>query len=311
MNKIKHIFWAISYTILMTTMLAALSGCAKKHEVYVSKSTEIRDNTPVCLVPEAPGERVSSNDYAVIDYSNIGEGYIDIAYLGDSNDVKLQITGPDYMTYTYDIHDNSLETFPISAGNGEYRIGLYELVEGTQYSTIFSEDFEFEVTNEHGAFLYPNQYVKFNKDSEVVKTASQIVANAHDDLEAITAIYNYLIDNISYDVEKAENAQGGYIPDVDEILNIKTGICIDYAAVMTSMLRSQRIPTRMEIGYAGTAYHAWISVYAEGIGWINGLVEFDGISWSLMDPTVAANSGQDKLAKFIGEGDNYLTQYVY
>lgn len=298
-----------SIVVLIGAML--LSGCEQNHEAYVSTSTEIRDNTPNCLVPEAPGEIVYSNELALLDASNVSEGYVIFTYLGSSNDVKLQITGPDYMQYTYDIHDNNPETFPISAGNGMYTIGAFENIDGNQYSTIFMEELEFNVTNEFGAFLYPNQYVKFNKDNNVVSQASSLVSNAHDDLEAINCIYNYLIQNITYDTYKAETVQSGYIPDVDEILNIKTGICLDYAAVMVSMLRSQGIPARMEVGYAGNAYHAWISAYAENVGWINGIVEFNGTDWSLMDPTIAASQGEKKLKSFIGDGKSYLTKYIY
>lgn len=302
----KHI---LIYIFIITSLI--FTACGKNNKTYVSPNTKLRDNTPVCLVPEAPGIDTIGNEYITIDKSNSKEGYLIITYLGSSDGVKLQITGPDYMTYTYDIYDNNPECFPISAGNGEYTIGVYELVDGTQYSTVFKADESFTIENELGAFLYPNQYVKFDKDSKVVAKAKELAANAHDDLEVINFVYNYLIENITYDTPKAENAQGGYIPDVDEILEIKTGICIDYAAVMTSMLRSQQIPVRMEIGYAGSAYHAWISAYAKDIGWINGIVEFDGVNWSLMDPTVAANSGDKKLKKFIGDGNNYLTQFTY
>jgi hypothetical protein len=90
-----------------------------------------------------------------------------------------------------------------------------------------------------------------------------------------------------------------------------TGICLDYAAVMASMLRSQNIPTRLEVGYAGTAYHAWISTYIAEVGWVNGIISFDGKSWSLMDPTFAANSSQQTLKNFIGDGSNYSTKYIY
>ena len=80
---------------------------------------------------------------------------------------------------------------------------------------------------------------------------------------------------------------------------------------MASMLRSQRIPTRLEIGYSGESYHAWISTYIAEIGWINGIIEFDGRSWILMDPTFAASSSEKALKKFIGDGTNYITEYVY
>ena len=47
-----------------------LFGCQKKQEAYVSASTTIRDNTPVCLVPSADGRIVFSNEYVTVDASN-------------------------------------------------------------------------------------------------------------------------------------------------------------------------------------------------------------------------------------------------
>lgn len=303
-----------AYCIVMTFLLLLslpMAGCSKKHEPYVSPSTDIRDNTPVCLVPVADGTVIYGNDFVSVDASHTEEGYFMAAYNGDSSIVKLQLIGPDYMTYTYDLYNTEYEVFPLSAGDGVYQLGVYENVEGNQYATIFSEQLSVTITNPMGAFLYPNQYVKFNESSQVVSEAAQVVAQAHDDLEAINYVYNYVVANITYDYDKAANVQSGYVPNVDEILSAKTGICLDYAAVMASMLRSQQIPTRLEVGYAGDAYHAWISTYVENQGWINGLIQFDGKNWSIMDPTFAANSSEDSLERFIGEGDNYVTKYVY
>lgn len=306
-----HSICKITYSLLICSLAAGFQGCSKTPEAYVFTSTTIRDNTPVCLVPKADGITVYSNDYVTVDASNVGEGYIMISYLGSSGKVKLQLTGPDYMTYTYDITNSGYEVFPLSAGSGNYTLGVYENVEGSQYAAVFSQELSVEITDAMGAFLYPNQYVKFDASSQVVSTAKELVANAHDDLEAINFVYNYVVSNITYDFDKAENVQSGYIPKVDEILEMKTGICLDYAAVMASMLRSQQIPTRLEVGYAGEAYHAWISIYVEDKGWINGMIQFDGQNWSIMDPTFAANAGEKELKRFIGDGDNYVTKYVY
>lgn len=291
-------------------LLLSAVGCGR-HKPYVSSSTTIRDNTPVCLVPVADGIKVYENDFVEIDASHTEEGYFIAFYKGDSNIVKLQLIGPDYMTYTYDLDTSDYKVFPLSAGDGTYQLGVYENVEGDQYATVFSQELSVTITNTMGAFLYPNQYVNFNASSQVVSEAAQLVSEAHDDLEAIDYIYDYVVANITYDYDKAANVQSGYIPNVDEILSAKTGICLDYAAVMASMLRSQQIPTRLEVGYAGDAYHAWISTYVQNHGWINGLIQFDGKNWSIMDPTFAANAGEDSVETFIGEGDNYVTKYVY
>ena len=310
-SPIKHSLRKVLITLALISCCTSLYGCEEKHEAYVSSSTEIRDNTPVCLVPEASGTKVYENELASIDISNSSEGYFMATYTGDCEGIKVQVMGPDNMPYTYDLSPNITETYPLSAGDGTYTINILEQIEGNQYAAALCATEEVSVSNTLGAFLYPNQYVKFDKDKQVVALGKEIVAGAHDDLEAIGLVYNYLISNITYDIDKAENIQSGYVPDVDEIINLKTGICLDYSAVMCSILRSQQIPCRMEVGYAGTAYHAWISTYVENIGWINGMVEFDGQNWSLMDPTVAANSGEEALKNFIGDGGSYMTKYIY
>ncbi len=272
-----------------------------------------RDNTPVCLVPTASGETVYENEYAVLDASNTDEGYVVVRYIGSSHKVKLQITGPDSVTYTYNlsVDEPKDEVFPLPAGDGEYMVNVYENIEGTQYSMVFTKPVQVALTNEFSPFLYPNQYVNFTKDNLAVEKGSELSYSCNSDLEVVSAVYNYIVENIEYDYEEAQTVQSGYIPDIDEVLTTQKGICLDYAVLMSSILRSQRIPTRMEVGYAGTAYHAWISTYIEDIGWVNGIIEFDGNEWSLMDPTFASNTDADELKSFIGDGSNYTVKYIY
>ena len=167
------------------------------------------------------------------------------------------------------------------------------------------------LANEFGPFLYPNQYVNFNADSKAVAKGAELAAGADTDLDVVISIYNYITASIKYDYNKASDPPAGYVTDVDEILTSGTGICLDYAALMSAMLRSQQIPTRLEVGYAKDAYHAWISVYIEETGWLNGLIEFTGSSWTLVDPTFGANSSEKSLKKFIGDGTNYTLKKVY
>lgn len=277
---------------------------------FASLDSGTRSNTPVCLVPTASGVTVYSNALAAIDASNASEGYIMVNYKGTNPKVKLQITGANGVTYTYNLH-GGYETFPLSSGDGSYKVAVYENVTGNQYSTALSQTIKVTITNVFGPNLYPNQYVNFNMGSQVVSEAMQLAQSCNTDLEVVTKVYNYVTSNISYDHNKAANVQSGYTSNVDEILLSGTGICLDYAAVMASMLRSQKIPTRLEVGYAGSAYHAWISTYITDIGWVNGIIEFDGTNWSLMDPTFAANSSETALKNFIGNGSNYKTKYIY
>lgn len=274
-------------------------------------SDGIRDNNPLCLVVSAPEEVTVKNKVAAVDFSNASEGYIMAKYFGSNQKVKLQIIGPDEVCYTYNLKTQNYEAFPLSASNGIYKIAIYENMSGTKYSSVLSTTLDVNITNEFGPNLYPNQYCNFDINSKTVAKAKELSEGLGNDLEVVTSIYNYIVQTIVYDHEKAGNVESGYIPDVDEILDTKTGICLDYAAVMTSMLRSQKIPTRLEVGYAGSAYHAWISTYIKDIGWVNGIIKFDGTSWSLMDPTFAASTDTNTLKSFIGDGTNYKTKYIY
>lgn len=139
-----------------------------------------------------------------------------------------------------------------------------------------------------------------------VSTARDTVASAQSDLDAVADIYHYIIEHITYDEEKAASVKPGYLPDIDSTLSSGKGICFDYASLTAAMLRSQGIPTRLEIGYSGEVYHAWISVYIEDKGWIDKIIEFSGDSWTRMDPTFASgNDNNKKILEYIGDGSNY------
>lgn len=277
----------------------------------ISKEKGTWDNTIVVLAPEADGTAANRNDVAVIDYSHSDLGYICATYTGSVEKVKLRVTGPDKENYTYDMQPNICSTYPLSTGDGEYEITIFENISGTSYSTCLYQKINVTISDEFAPFLYPNHYVNFSADCDTVKKGAELAMSADCALDVITNVYNYVTSNISYDHTKAEDPPTGYVSDVDEILHSKTGICLDYAAVMTSMLRSQRIPTRLEVGYAQDAYHAWISVYTEETGWLNDIYQFDGTRWTLVDPTFGANSSNRSLKKFIGDGTNYTLKKVY
>jgi transglutaminase-like putative cysteine protease len=131
-------------------------------------------------------------------------------------------------------------------------------------------------------------------------------------LDQVKAIYEYTVDNLTYDKEKASSVKSGYLPVIDTVLAEKKGICFDYAALMTGMLRSLGVPCKLVVGYAGTAYHAWVSVWTEETGWIEGVIYFDGSTWQRMDPTFASSAhSSDYIMKYIGDGSNYTVKYLY
>ena len=269
-------------------------------------------------VPEASGAIVyggnSKSKGVTIDASNTMDGYVMIKCdNGSDKKLKVIIAGPSGVKYTYNLNNaGNYETFILSDGDGSYNIGVYQNVEGTKYSTLFSQKLNVKLIDQFAPFLCPNQYVNYTADSQTVKLTAHLTNGMTDDLEKVQAVYNYVVNNITYDKQKAQTVQSGYLPVVDEVLREKKGICFDYAALMTSMLRSQNIPTKLVTGYTGSAYHAWISTYTAETGWIEGIIFFDGVSWKLMDPTFASSSNSsDAIMKYIGDGKNYTEKYLY
>lgn len=271
-------------------------------------------SSEAAMMPVASGTTVYANAKAKIDASNVKDGYIMVAYNGSAQKrLRVRVTGPDKVVYTYDLNkEGRYEVFPLSGGQGQYTVAVYENTTGNKYAVAYSTTITAMMTNNFVPFLCPNQYVNYKSDSAAVKQAETLTAGKKTELEKITAVYHYVVTTLTYDKEKAKTVKSGYLPDVDKVLTEKKGICFDYASLMAAMLRSQGIPTKLVIGYTGDVYHAWINTYIPEKGWVEGVIFFDGTTWKLMDPTFASSAKQSKqIMEYIGNGNNYSAKYIY
>jgi len=307
----------LSVLMLMTSAISLSdSGTADTRELVEILPTAIPlAFSPVTIpMPTASGVDVSRNARAEVDYSNIRYGYI-MARIVDTSipGARIIINGPTGTRYQYRLATNgSWEVFPLSDGNGAYSIGIFEQVVGNQFASSVSLNINVRLVDEFAPFLRPNQFVNFTNTSPAVQRARTLVQGSSSVIDAVTRIYTFVIDNIEYDFQLAETVQSGYVPNIDLVYSRRRGICFDYAALMTAMLRSQGVPTKLIIGYAGPMFHAWISVHSPETGWINNLIWFDGTNWSIMDPTFSSTSnGSDDFARFIGDGTNYNPLYFH
>ena len=280
---------------------------AKEAEVL----TESPPAVPMSVTVSAPGTAVQQNDSAIIDYSNASSGYVMVQYTAStSSRLKVQVVNS--TTYTYNLKPGRWEAFPLSDGSGSYQITIYQNVVDSKYAAVLSASVYASLNNEFEPFLHSNQYVNYDAAPNAVSMAAYLTGGISDTLGKVEAVYDYVVQNISYDTALASSVTTGYLPVLDNVMATKRGICFDYAALMTGMLRSQGVPCKLVVGYAGSAYHAWISVWVEGSGWVDGVIWFDGYAWQRMDPTFASsgNSSADILA-YIGNGANYSSKYFY
>lgn len=290
---------------LIMAVIAAAMAVSMAGTCMAQANTNVR-------TPQASGTATYGNSNVTLDVSNAAQGYCMVKYSGGASKIKVQVTKGS-TTYTYDLNArDSYEVFPFSEDSGAYSVKVFENIVGTQYSQAFSQNVQVNLADQFAPFLYPNQYVNFSAGSAAVKKGAELAAAAPDQLGVVSAVYNYVVGNVSYDYAKAQSVKSGYLPNVDQVLSSRSGICFDYAALMTAMLRSQSIPTKLVVGYTGEMYHAWVNVYIDGMGWLDNYIYFDGTNWKLMDPTLdSSNKDSQQIKDYISNSGNYKAKYSY
>ena len=253
----------------------------------------------------------SDSGTASIDASHTEDGYVAVKDTASTDKVQIQVTNPDGSMYPYPLIMGDYQVLPLTNGDGTYQIKVLEHLSDKQYALALYQSIDVQEKDEFQPYLVPSQYVNYKPDSACVALAAQLSDESSDDLDYVGKVYDYVTRNIAYDTELAENLSVNYIPDPDATLSSKKGICFDYASLMTAMLRCQLIPTRLEVGYSGTIYHAWISVYLKETGWVENIIEFNGKDWTLVDPTLGASNKPSDVKKYISDGSNYTVKYHY
>lgn len=158
------------------------------------------------------------------------------------------------------------ETIPLLLGDGQYRVSILEQVNGNQYRPIKTETIEVAIVDPTARFLSSVQEIRWDENMTAVKKARMLTAGLTTDQEKVTAIYEYIIENITYDDAKAATVTAGYLPNIETTLAAGSGICYDYASLFAAMTRSVGVPSRMAKGYAPgiDVYHAWNEVLVNG-----------------------------------------------
>ena len=120
-------------------------------------------------------------------------------------------------------------------------------------------------------WLEPDRLVPLNE--LILGMSRQITANEQTDLGKVRAIYDYVVDNMTYKKEGDGWGQG----DISWACTTKTGNCTDFHALFTGLVRASGIPAKFAIGFPlpperGTGqisgYHCWSEFHLNGYGWV-------------------------------------------
>src|SRR3989339_1052519 len=121
-------------------------------------------------------------------------------------------------------------------------------------------------------FLKPNRLVPVN--GRIKALALEITQGKKTDLEKTRAIYDYIIDKLTYSKDDPKVCGIG-----DSLLTLQylKGICTDYHSLFISLARSLGISAKFEIGFRIpedveegkiNGYHCWAKFYLKNKGWI-------------------------------------------
>ena len=299
---------------LTGTTVTASKGNALPKVVVNEEAVYQGGDVKNVLLPSAPGTQTEEKaGKAVIDYSNVSDGYVGVKTLGSADKVRqLRITAPDGGNSDYVLPaSGDWLYFPLTAGNGAYTVTLYECVANGKYAKAASIKIDVSVKDEFLPYLLPHYLINYNASSKAVKVAAYLASVCKTDLETVQSVYNYIVTNVSYDRKRAASAAGSYVPDLDDVMTAKSGICFDYAALMCAMLRSQGIPAKMVFGYSDKEYHAWVNIYTKETGWVNSVFRFSG-TWKLLDPTAASTSNNSSAVNaYVEKAEQYQPKFIY
>jgi len=230
------------------------------------------------LYPDAAGTLVIEKNGFTVDISNATEGYIMMKRENTDKRLKARVIHDAKTTATYNLNGNGeFEVYPLSLGSGEYEVHGYINVDGDNYALEMKKKFQVILPEPDTAFLYPNTFVSYTPESAAVAKSMELCDGLETDQEKLAKIYDYVSSTIMYDYVKAVtvSANRSYMPDVDETLSTRMGICFDYSALLACMLRVQGIPAKLVIGdlIPTSQYHAWNYAKVDGL-------------WVLLDATL-------------------------
>lgn len=164
--------------------------------------------------PEASGKDVQKSKSLVVDASNCSQGYI-MAHGGTGmKQLKLRVTQGKYKL-TYDLGSaGEYEVFPLQLGDGAYTVELFENVSGKKYSAVGKVTLNVQLDDPYAPFLSPNQYVRYDENTEAVQMSYQLCEGLTDEKEIFETIRAYMRSNYAYDYDKgrqrSERNPAGY-----------------------------------------------------------------------------------------------------
>ncbi len=218
---------------------------------------------------------------------------------------ELHITDEPIIQKFYDYWGNATAYFTVNQPHQELIIDS-RLIVKSQQKEINESLSTIADWNQLNSYIH-NDIILFDyaqkeiiKQQAVIENIIQMIDfKSKSPLQAVKEATQYIFENYKY-VKGITTVE----TTVDEIIELKSGVCQDFAHLLLQILRNQHIPARYVSGYicpnkngmrGEGATHAWVDVYLPNVGWIG------------IDPTNNCYANQNHIQLAVGRDFNDCT----
>lgn len=132
-----------------------------------------------------------------------------------------------------------------------------------------------KITSDISYYLKPTYHIESN-EKEIINLANSLFKGVTNPYLKAKKAFDYVVLNMQYDLDSPYANQGAL-----SAVRTKVGVCEEYAALMTALLRAGNVPARVNTGFCfydselaevnndGNYFrHAWVEFYLPEYGWV-------------------------------------------
>ena len=191
---------------------------------------------------------------------------------------KITLSPTANIDYYYDYFTNKIGVFTIVEPHHSLEIRVELVVETFPIELpLINLDVQeqWQIVKEQAAQFPYIDFVRqenIKNREEIIFTIQSVADSGLSVMETTTALSSYIYENFTY-----KQGVTDYETEIDEIWDLKAGVCQDFAHLLLGMLRMLGVPARYVSGYISPsnqelrgegATHAWIEVFIPGFGWL-------------------------------------------
>ena len=206
----------------------------------------------------------TTDELLCIDSSNIEYGTITVTILDPVELLRYKLkVAYGEKCYYYNLDPHRETVIPLQMGNGTYYVTLYEQIVDNKYTPVGEASLYLDIDRKN-VWLESNSKVDYSSSEKIHAELEKVVSVANTETEKYEKITRYIRTWFIYDWSAASRKNAPEYTDIDRVLTRRIGLCEELSALTVAMLRLSDIQSRLVIGKANSATHAWVEALVDG-----------------------------------------------